>query len=97
MDIQIEQKTILHVARLARLDLEPGDVSTIPAELAQILDYLRQLDELDLTAVEPFFGTTEHANRTRADRVTPGLPRDQVLHNAPDSDGEYYCVPPVFG
>lgn len=85
------------VARLARLDLSADDLKQLQGELDRILDFVNEINELDLSQVEPFFGAVDSINPIREDQVQPGLTREQALANAPDSDGEFYRVPPVFG
>jgi aspartyl-tRNA(Asn)/glutamyl-tRNA(Gln) amidotransferase subunit C len=97
MSARIDPETVSRLAHLAKFQLEPNDCAIVQSELSQILNYIQQIDELDLRGVQPFFGSSDHANRTRIDQVTAGLTREQALQNAPDSDGEYFRVPLVFG
>ena len=85
------------VARLARLELSPDDIEQVQSELNRILDFVAEINTLDLSEVEPFFGAVDAINPIREDQVRPGLTREQALANAPDSDGQFYRVPPVFG
>ncbi len=97
MSDSIRRETVEAVARLARIELSPEDVIGYQHDLSQILDYVGQLDEVELLdGIEPFFGISGEANARRDDRIQPSLPRGEVLGNAPDTDGEFYRVPPVF-
>jgi aspartyl-tRNA(Asn)/glutamyl-tRNA(Gln) amidotransferase subunit C len=85
------------VARLARLELSANEHQQVQGELDRILEFVKEINALDLSGVEPFFGAVDSINPIREDEVQPGLTREQALANAPDSDGEFYRVPPVFG
>ena len=56
-----------------------------------------QLEQVDLPDdVTPFFGAIESVNAIREDQLQTSVPRERILDNAPESDGEFYLVPPVF-
>ena len=93
--------SIEHIAELARIELTPDSIAQSQQELQRVLDFIAILDELELTDVEPFFGSIESplmiaASHMRNDEVQPSTPRESILGNAPDQDGEFYHVPPVF-
>lgn len=86
-----------NVARLARLHLPDDQAESTQADLEKTLDYVQQLDSVDLPEdTEPFFGAIESVNAIRNDEVLPSTDRETILDNAPDSDGQFYKVPPVF-
>ena len=85
------------IASLARIELTEEEAQTAQVEFDKILTYIHQVDEIDIPeGVEPFYGATESTNAIREDKVVPSFDRDKILSNAPDSDGEFYRVPPVF-
>lgn len=85
------------IASLARIELTDEEAVKIQAEFDSILNYIHQLDEVEIPdGTEPFFGATESTNAVREDRVVASFERDKILKNAPDSDGQFYRVPPVF-
>ena len=58
---------------------------------------LYQIDQVEIPeGTEPFYGATESTNAVRTDDVVASFEREKILENAPDSDGEFYRVPPVF-
>jgi aspartyl-tRNA(Asn)/glutamyl-tRNA(Gln) amidotransferase subunit C len=66
-------------------------------QLTRVLDYVSQLDDVQLPAdAEPFFGAIDSVNAVRDDVTAASFPRETILQNAPDTDGEFYRVPPVF-
>ena len=86
---------VRYVARLARLNLTEEEARTFQGQLDHILSHVRQLNTLDLAGIEP----TSHArlltNVFRKDEVRPGLDRDEVLKNAPDTANEQFAVPKI--
>ena len=89
----IDRDQVLNVARLARLRLSDEEVTTIAGELSGILGHIEKLDELDLDGVAPTTHVVDVGNALRADEPRPSLPRDVVLEQAPDTDGEGFRVP----
>lgn len=86
-----------HVARLARLDFSPEEMTRLTGELNRVLDYMEQLNRLDTTTVEPLTHMTDAVNALRDDRPTNGVAREEALKNAPDRTGEFFRVPKVIG
>lgn len=97
MSVLISQQTVVEVAKLARLELPADQVAEYQTQLGRILAYVGQLNQLHLPSdTTPFFGAVEACNAIRPDQIAPSSPRDEILGNAPDTDGEFYLVPPVF-
>jgi len=82
---------------LARLALTDEQVATLAAELDSLLRHIDELRRLDLDGVEPTAHPLAMTNRMRADVVRPGLPRDEALRNAPQTDGTAFVVPAITG
>ena len=85
------------VALLARLRLNDAEVVAMTGQLGSVLDYVRQLGELDTDRVAPMAHAVEVTNVLVADELRDSLPRDEALANAPRHDGEFYLVPAVLG
>lgn len=97
MPDSIDRRTVEQVARLARIHLSDQQLDDSSKQLAEILDYVGQLEQVSLPSdVEPFFGAIESVNAIRADETKPSVDRESILANAPETDGEFYSVPPVF-
>ena len=94
----VKQPTLAQkIAGLARIELTDDESNRLQSEFDSILEYIHQLDGVEIPeGTEPFYGATESANAVRPDQVADSSPRKTILGNAPDSDGEYYRVPPVF-
>lgn len=89
----IDRDQVLHVARLARLRLDEGEVATMSAELSSILDHVETMSELDIDRVEPTSRVVDAENVLRDDDVAPSLDREVALANAPDSSSGSFRVP----
>jgi aspartyl-tRNA(Asn)/glutamyl-tRNA(Gln) amidotransferase subunit C len=95
--VTIQLEDVKKVALLSRLELNEEELQTMTSQMAAILDYVEQLQELDTDGVEPMAHAIEMRNVFRDDVATPSLPREQALANAPDQDGEFYRVPAILG
>ena len=86
-----------HVAYLARLGLTGEELARLEGQLNHILDQYAKLAELDTDAIPPTAQTIELENILREDVVTPSLPAEAVLANAPERDGGFFVVPAILG
>ena len=84
------------VASLARLTLSEEELKSSGEQLTTILDYVRLLDEVDITDVAPMPHPVPAENVFREDRILPSLPRDAALANAPKTDGQFFLVPRIL-
>ena len=91
----ISRDEVLHVARLARLELTDDEVSKFQEQLSAIIDAISKVSELDLSDVPPTAHPLEIANTWAEDEPRPSLPLDEVFANAPDRDEDYFKVPPA--
>jgi aspartyl-tRNA(Asn)/glutamyl-tRNA(Gln) amidotransferase subunit C len=89
----IDREQVLHVARLARLELTDEEVGTIAGELSNILEHIEKIGELDLDGVPPTTHVIEVANALRPDEPRPSLPREVVLAAAPEVADYGFSVP----
>ena len=86
---------VKYVARLARLELTPEEEKKFGAQLGQVLGYVEQLKELDVTSVEPTAHAMPRVNVTRADETRPSIPHEDALRNAPAQAGGLFIVPKI--
>ena len=93
--MSLDPATVRRIAKLARLHLEEEDVPRLQNELNGILGWIEQLNEVDVSGVEPLTGAATMALRMRDDVVTDGGMQAAVLSNAPDRAGAFYAVPKV--
>jgi aspartyl-tRNA(Asn)/glutamyl-tRNA(Gln) amidotransferase subunit C len=89
----IDREQVLHVARLARLELTEDEVARMSDELSDVLGNIEKIGELDLDGVPPTTHVLEVSNALRADVVEPSLPRDIALAAAPAVAGGGFLVP----
>jgi len=91
----IDRDQVLHVARLARLELTEDELERMPAELSKILEHVERMNKLDLDGVEPTSHVVELQNVLREDVPRPSLPRERALQEAPDvADGGFRVPSP---
>jgi aspartyl-tRNA(Asn)/glutamyl-tRNA(Gln) amidotransferase subunit C len=93
--MHVDANMVRHIARLARLKLAEGEAEALEKELSGILDWVRQLDEVDVSGVEPMTSVVEMTLKKRADVVTEGDIVDQILANAPARADDFFVVPKV--
>jgi len=89
----IDREQVLHVARLARLELTEEEVGQMSEELSNVLDHIEKIGELDLEGVPPTTHVIEVSNALRPDVVEPSLPRDVALASAPAVADGGFLVP----
>src|SRR5512143_2313736 len=87
---------VRHVAKLARLALGDEELAAMQAQLARILDYVAELDALDVRDVPPTSHAVPMHTPLREDVPHASLPREEVLAGAPASDGGGFAVPKVM-
>ena len=91
----IGRDEVLHVARLARLELDEGELERMQEQLSAILDAVGTVAELDLTEVDPTSHPLDLVNVWAEDEPEPSLSLEDALANAPDPEDGYFGVPPV--
>ena len=89
----LDREQVLHVARLARLDLSDGEVERMSAELSKVLDHIEKIRELDLDDVPPTSHVVDLVNALRPDKPQPSLPFEVALRSAPDPIDQGFGVP----
>ncbi len=91
----ITREEVLHVAKLARLELTDDEVERLTGQLSAILEAVSKVSELDLSDVPPTSHPLELVNVWRDDEPGPSLPLEDVFANAPERDGDFFRVPPT--
>ena len=96
MALSLEE--VRRIAALAHLRLTPEDERTFAVQLSAILDYVRQLEELDVSQVEPMTHALAagEAAPLREDEVRPSLEPEEALRNAPERQGTCFKVPRII-
>jgi aspartyl-tRNA(Asn)/glutamyl-tRNA(Gln) amidotransferase subunit C len=91
----ITRDEVLHVAKLARLELADDEVERFTEQLSAILEAVAKVSELDLADVKPTAHPLDVVNVWAADEPAPCLPVEEALGNAPDREGDFFKVPPA--
>lgn len=91
MKIEVE-----HIAHLSRLSISEKEKEKFSQQLGSILGYVKKLDELDASGIEPTSHVIEMSNVMREDSLKPSLSKDEALMNAPDRTGDFYRVPKII-
>ena len=94
--MSVDTKIVRHIAKLARIAVSDSEVEALVPELNNILGWVEQLQEVDVTGVEPMTAVIPNKLRMRDDVVTDGGIRDQVLANAPVAEHGFFAVPKVI-
>jgi aspartyl-tRNA(Asn)/glutamyl-tRNA(Gln) amidotransferase subunit C len=89
----LDRAQVIHVARLARLELDEAELDRMASELSAVLDHVERIRELDLEGVEPTSHAVDLAGVMRADEPQPCLAREVVLAAAPEPVDGGFGVP----
>jgi aspartyl-tRNA(Asn)/glutamyl-tRNA(Gln) amidotransferase subunit C len=87
---------VVHVARLARLDLSEEETALFQAQLAQVLAHAVRLEEVNVEGVEPAAHALPIFDVVREDEPRPGLTQEEALRNAPRAVNGLFIVPKVI-
>lgn len=86
---------VRYVANLCRLELSEEEAVRYQAQLQQVLDYMGQIDELDVSGIEPTAHAAPVFDVWREDEVCPGLSREDALANAPQEAQNQFAITKV--
>jgi aspartyl-tRNA(Asn)/glutamyl-tRNA(Gln) amidotransferase subunit C len=94
--MSVDAATVRHIAKLARIAVSDAEVEALAPELSNILGWIEQLGEVDVSGVEPMTAVIANQLRLREDLVTEGDRRDDILANAPAAEHGFFAVPKVI-
>jgi aspartyl-tRNA(Asn)/glutamyl-tRNA(Gln) amidotransferase subunit C len=94
--MSVDLATVKRVARLARIAVNEEDANRMTGELNAILGFVQQLDEVDVSGIEPLTSVIPMALRRREDAITDGAKAEDVVANAPASEENFFVVPKVI-
>jgi aspartyl-tRNA(Asn)/glutamyl-tRNA(Gln) amidotransferase subunit C len=94
--MSVDTATVRHIAKLARIAVSDEEAAALEPELNNILGWIEQLQEVDVSGVEPMTAVIPNTLRLRADEVTDGGYRDDVLANAANAEHGFFAVPKVI-
>lgn len=93
----VDEKKILHIARLARLKINPEDAAEYSSQLTKVLTHFEEISNIDTTDVEPLITPSEIELFFREDLIEKKFSTEELMENAPDKSGHLFKVPPVVG
>lgn len=97
----IDKKIIMHMAKLARLKMNPEQAAHYGEQLSNVLTHFDQISKIDTANVEPMVNPLEpeffNDDAARADIPEQLFSAEEMLRNAPDKTGNLFKVPPVVG
>lgn len=94
--MKISKEEVLHVARLARLDIDAADVDRLAGQIGTILDYVDTLNQVETDGVAATSHAISLTNALRQDEAQDHLDRQDALANAPEKDAGTFVVPKVI-
>lgn len=94
--MSVDTATVRHIAKLARIAVSDAEAEAIVPELNNILGWVEQLQEVDVSGIEPMTAVIPNHLRLREDIVDDGGKRDEVLGNAPVAEHGFFAVPKVI-
>lgn len=94
--MKISREEVQHIARLSRLSFSEDELTAMGEHLDNILKRFEQLDKVDTSSVPPTAHILPFVNVLREDKAEEPMNRDELLANAPESDGSAYVVPKVL-
>jgi aspartyl-tRNA(Asn)/glutamyl-tRNA(Gln) amidotransferase subunit C len=93
--MQVDAAAVRRIARLARIRVTEEEAKALEQEISGILDWVKQLDEVDTSGVEPMTSVIPMLLKQRPDVVTDGGIADEVVANAPAREDHFFVVPKV--
>lgn len=93
--MSVDTVTVRRIAHLARIAVKDDEVEHLKGEINDVLAFVEQLAEVDVSGVEPMTSVTPMAMKKRADVVTDGEIADDVVKNAPAAHDHFFLVPKV--
>ena len=85
-----------YLAKLIRIGLSEEEKELFSSQLGDVLEYVEQLKEVDVSDVEPMYHPLPITNRMRKDEIKPSIERDKALKNAPEKKDGFFVVPNVI-
>ena len=94
--MSLDKATLERVAYLARIKINNSEIDKMTEELNNIMKWIEELNEVDISNVEPMTGVSNMTLREREDKVTDGGYQDKIVSNAPEKIDTSFSVPKVI-
>lgn len=99
--MKLSRDDILKLAKLSRLKLSDTEIEKFQKELSSILEYVKQLDSVDVSGIMPTYQvtglTSQHSNATREDKVTEQVSQEELFKNLPATEKGHIKVKRMIG
>lgn len=95
--MKLSKDDVLKLARLSRLKLSDNEIAQFQGELSAILDYVNQLEAVDVSGLKPTYQVTGLNNVVRKDEVGEQVSKEQLLKNVPQVEGDHIKVKRMVG
>jgi len=93
--MSIDKNQVKKVAKLSRISLDDNKLESLSKDLASILNFVEQLNELDTKKIEPLSSIVDKTLEPRSDKINDGKIKDEILKNSPDKNEDFFIVPKV--
>lgn len=94
--MKITDEEVLHIATLSRLKFTPKEKEEMKLHLSNMLEHFKMLDSVDTSNTLPSAHILDKVNCLREDEIEGSFPREELMQNAPETDGEAYILPKVL-
>jgi aspartyl-tRNA(Asn)/glutamyl-tRNA(Gln) amidotransferase subunit C len=94
--MNIKKEDIEHIAKLSMLNLSETEIEKYRASMEEIVGFANKINELDTDGIEESAFASNMCNVFRKDEVKESFDRDELLKNAPSSNGEAYSLPSMM-
>ena len=94
--MSVDKSTVVRIAELARIKVPEAELEKLAGELAKILEWVAQLNEVDTEGVAPMTSVADMDLRRRDDVAAEGAGPDRILANAPERHDDFFAVPKVI-
>ena len=93
--MSIDKNQVKKVAKLSRISLDHSKLESLSKDLASILNFVEQLNELDTKKTEPLNSIVDKTHEPRTDKINDGEIKNEILKNSPDKNEDFFIVPKV--
>ena len=94
--MKITDETIDHLARLSKLQFKDEQRVSIKQDLEKMIDFVKKIEELDTTGLEPLVHVNREVNILREDEACETIAQNEALKNAPSKDSDYFKIATVL-
>ena len=94
--MNISKETVKYVANLARIELSDEELDKFSLQLSDILRYIEQLNEVDISSIAPTTHVLPIKNVKRKDQLKPSFKTEEILKNTPQKENSFFRVPKVI-